>query len=82
MKPKRLNPKAKAQTDKVLAKKKTSMSSAPVKVVSGRTLSRMKRAQQVRDRKARGEASEDRFLISAKDARSARIEWPDVDLDD
>jgi hypothetical protein len=84
MKPKRLNPKAKVQTDKVLERNKTSISSAPENVVSGRILWRTKRAQQARDRNfaVRGEASEDRLLISPKDARSARIEWPDVDLDD
>ena len=56
---------------------------ASTKVVTGRTLWKMKRAQQARDRAraARGEFS-DSFLISPELAREAQVEWPDVDLDD
>jgi addiction module RelB/DinJ family antitoxin len=53
------------------------------RIVSGRTLQKIKQAQQARDhaRSARGKRSR-RFLISAKEAREARVEWPDADLDD
>ena len=56
---------------------------ASAKVVSGRTLWKMKRVQQARDRAraAPGEFTES-FLISPELAREAQIEWPDVDLDD
>jgi addiction module RelB/DinJ family antitoxin len=55
------------------------------KIVSPRTLWRMKRASQARDRAcaARGEFSKGQnLLISPKQARESRVRWPDARLDD
>ena len=55
------------------------------RVVSGRTLWRMKRAAQARDhaRAARGEFSKGQnLLISPKQARESRVRWPHARLDD
>lgn len=59
------------------------LATAP-RVVSGRTLWKIKRAQQARDlaRGARGKSSKGHVLISSRAARGARIQWPDVDLND
>jgi addiction module RelB/DinJ family antitoxin len=53
------------------------------RIVSGRTLRKIKQAQQARDhaRSSSGKRSR-QLLISAKEAREARVEWPDADLDD
>ena len=56
-----------------------------VKVVSARTLWKMKRASQARDRALamRGKTSKgDGLLISPKLVRGARIRWPSTRLDD
>jgi addiction module RelB/DinJ family antitoxin len=54
------------------------------RIVSGRTLWKIKGAQQARDlaRVPRGRSTRSRFLISPREARKARLDWPDADLDD
>jgi addiction module RelB/DinJ family antitoxin len=51
------------------------LAAAP-RIVSGRRLWAMKRAQQARDL-ARGRRGKSAFMISPKEAREALIEWPD-----
>lgn len=68
-------------TEVVRQKKMPLELAAAPRIVSGRRLWAMKRAQQERDL-ARGRRGKSVFLISPKEAREARIEWPDADLDD
>jgi len=58
------------------------LAAAP-RVVSGRKLWKMKRAQQARDRAraARGKLTKGHLLISPKQARETRVRWPDADLE-
>jgi hypothetical protein len=53
------------------------------RVASARELKAMKRSGQARDRAlvAKGGAVEEIFLIRPKDARQAKLNWLDVDLD-
>jgi hypothetical protein len=52
------------------------------KIASARKLRSMKRKGQARDRAlaAKRGGDDSWFLISPKDARSAKVIWPDVDL--
>src|ERR1700677_3899797 len=63
-------------TEVVRQKKMPVELAAAPRIVSGRRLWVMKRAQQARDL-ARGRRRKSAFLISPKEAREARVEWPD-----